>query len=414
MTRAAVASLATAAIALALAPMTASAVSLSVTTGSPQDVTTTSATFRANVLVSALGGSVAWQYGTTTSYGAVTRSLGLSLLGVAQDVTTPVTGLAPGTTYHVRVMASGLLSTSYGQDVKFDTQKTGSGGSGSGTSGSGTSGSGTSGSGTSGSGTSGSGSGTSGSGTSGTSGSGTTSSGSGTPTKSSTTTTTTSGTTSGDDTSASAGSGDDTAAGGDGSGAVTAPGVATAEVTPVLGRTFAIATVAGKVTATAPSGAPVDLSAAAAVPPGTLIDTRGGTVELKAALDRKGTTQTARFWGGLFQANQGTGARGLTQLVLRGGNFTSCGAASTRAHASKATKKKKPPRALWGSDDHGRFETRGRGSVATVRGTRWLTEDTCDGTRTTVAAGAVAVRDLRRGKTVVVTKGHNYLARLAP
>jgi hypothetical protein len=49
--------------------------------------------------------------------------------------------------------------------------------------------------------------------------------------------------------------------------------------------------------------------------------------------------------------------------------------------------------------------------VATVRGTRWVTTDTCAGTRTTVTAGSVAVRDLRRGRTVVVRAGHTYLAR---
>jgi hypothetical protein len=48
-----------------------------------------------------------------------------------------------------------------------------------------------------------------------------------------------------------------------------------------------------------------------------------------------------------------------------------------------------------------------------VRGTRWLTRDTCAGTRTRVVAGAVAVRDLRRHRTVVVRKGHEYLARVA-
>jgi hypothetical protein len=75
---------------------------------------------------------------------------------------------------------------------------------------------------------------------------------------------------------------------------------------------------------------------------------------------------------------------------------------------------KKPPRSLWGQDHHGRFQVRGRGSVATVRGTRWLTQDRCDGTLTRVTQGAVAVRDLHRHKTVVVQHGHSYLARVAP
>jgi hypothetical protein len=46
-----------------------------------------------------------------------------------------------------------------------------------------------------------------------------------------------------------------------------------------------------------------------------------------------------------------------------------------------------------------------------VRGTKWLTTETCAGTRTTVAAGAVSVLDKVRHRTVLVRAGHSYLAR---
>jgi hypothetical protein len=46
-----------------------------------------------------------------------------------------------------------------------------------------------------------------------------------------------------------------------------------------------------------------------------------------------------------------------------------------------------------------------------VRGTRWLTEDRCDGTLTRVTNGAVVVRDFKRHRSVVVRAGHSYLAR---
>ena len=65
---------------------------------------------------------------------------------------------------------------------------------------------------------------------------------------------------------------------------------------------------------------------------------------------------------------------------------------------------------LWG-DGKGRFRTRGRNSTATVRGTRWLTEERCDGTLTRVARGSVTVRDLRARKRVVVRAPRSYLAR---
>ena len=51
--------------------------------------------------------------------------------------------------------------------------------------------------------------------------------------------------------------------------------------------------------------------------------------------------------------------------------------------------------------------------MATVRGTRWLTRDTCAGTLTKVTRGVVSVRDLRRKRTVTVRAGHSYLARRA-
>jgi ferric-dicitrate binding protein FerR (iron transport regulator) len=73
--------------------------------------------------------------------------------------------------------------------------------------------------------------------------------------------------------------------------------------------------------------------------------------------------------------------------------------------------KKSKPGALWARDSHGRFRTRGRNSVATVRGTRWSTRETCAGTVTRVMQGAVDVRDLRTGRTVTVRAGHAYLAR---
>jgi hypothetical protein len=49
-----------------------------------------------------------------------------------------------------------------------------------------------------------------------------------------------------------------------------------------------------------------------------------------------------------------------------------------------------------------------------VRGTIWLTEDTCAGTRVTVRRGLVAVSDFARHRTVMVPKHHSYLARVHP
>jgi hypothetical protein len=186
---------------------------------------------------------------------------------------------------------------------------------------------------------------------------------------------------------------------------------------PVLGQTVGLAPVSGTVLVRAPGGSPVPLAAGAdPLPTGSRVDARAGEVALTTALDAAGTVQTGAFRGGIFEVRQVASGKGLTRIVLVGGAWGACRATARRAvtataHAAKK-RKRKPVRSLWGSDDHGRFQTQGGGSVATVRGTRWLTEDFCDGTRTTVASGAVAVRSRRTGKTIVVRAGDSrFVAR---
>jgi hypothetical protein len=138
------------------------------------------------------------------------------------------------------------------------------------------------------------------------------------------------------------------------------------------------------------------------LPIGTVVDARNGKIALTTALDSSGHTQTATFWGGVFRVGQ---HRGYTVIALAG-RPPSCPAAG---QARIASKKKK--RSLWGQDNHGHYRTRGQNSVATVRGTKWLTMDRCDGTLTLVTHGAVVVKDRHTHRAVVVKAGHRYLAR---
>jgi streptogramin lyase len=152
----------------------------------------------------------------------------------------------------------------------------------------------------------------------------------------------------------------------------------------------------------------------AELPVGTALDTRRGKIRLTTAA-RNGKKQTGSFGGGVVQVRQPRRARGRVDLHLRGGSFASCGRAASRRRAGRAGRvasasRRRRVRRLWGSDDGGRFRTYGRHSHATVRGTRWLTEDRCDGTLTRVTEGSVVVRDLARHRRVVVRAGHSYLA----
>jgi hypothetical protein len=178
---------------------------------------------------------------------------------------------------------------------------------------------------------------------------------------------------------------------------------------PELGESIGVDEQAGSVLVRVPgSPRPVPVTDAASVPVGSIVDARKGTVALSSALPGD-ARQTGTFHGGIFQVRQPTGARGMIELVLRG-PLPVCKGGGARAAAASA---KRPPRALWGRDDHGRFRTRGSNSVATVRGTAWYVEDRCDGTLTRVSKGSVSVRDLHRQRTVMVNAGKSYLARPA-
>jgi hypothetical protein len=96
------------------------------------------------------------------------------------------------------------------------------------------------------------------------------------------------------------------------------------------------------------------------------------------------------FDGGSFVVTQERTPPGLTDLSLVGGRANPCGKGAGRplragAHQSLSSR---VIRSLRGHA-RGRFRTRGRYSAATVRGTVWLTEDTCDGTNVTDRSGVV-------------------------
>ena len=148
----------------------------------------------------------------------------------------------------------------------------------------------------------------------------------------------------------------------------------------------------------------------AELPVGVALDMRRGEIRLTTE-DRSAETQSGRFGGGVVQVRQPRRAKGRVDLHLRGGNFGPAGS-SRRARSRQPRERLEDPRVrrLWGRDRGGSFRTYGRHSHATVRGTRWLTVDRCDGTLTRVTGGAVVVRDLARHRRVVVRAGHSYLA----
>ena len=191
-------------------------------------------------------------------------------------------------------------------------------------------------------------------------------------------------------------------------------GVADATLPPPrLGRSVDIGLVSGTVLVTPPGGHPFKLGTQDRnIPVGSVIDTTHGRVDLRAATtpplgaaDAANTpVQDAQFYDGAFKVAQ-SASRPVAQIRLAGGPLAACSAPS----GDLAPHRKLPHkvlRLLWASGS-GKFETVGRYSAATVLGTKWLTEDFCDGTLVRVSRGVVAVENLATHATVTVRAGQS-------
>jgi alpha-tubulin suppressor-like RCC1 family protein len=188
--------------------------------------------------------------------------------------------------------------------------------------------------------------------------------------------------------------------------AITAP---VAPPPPVLGSSVDVTPVSGTVLVKLKGQGFVPLTLARRIPVGSVLDTTRGVVALTSAGAHAGKLQTGQFRSGRFQVMQARGQQGLTTLRL-------VDSSGLCAAAGKATIARRLPHRvtdLLRADVKGNFNTTGRYSAATVRGTAWDTSDRCDGTLTVVHRGVVQVRDFRRRKTVVLRAGQSYLAKAA-
>lgn len=182
-------------------------------------------------------------------------------------------------------------------------------------------------------------------------------------------------------------------------------------VPPVAGKRLNVGTATGRIFVKTPGAdSYVELNGAASIPVGSLIDASRGSVRLTSAANLKGGKQTAIFSRGAFAVRQKRERRPVTDLVLRGGDFSSCKRPSAKHSALVNASRRRARRGLWGRG-HGRFRTRGRHGAATVRGTIWFTQDRCDGTLVRVKRGVVSVKDFSRKRPVLVPAGRKYLAR---
>jgi hypothetical protein len=207
-------------------------------------------------------------------------------------------------------------------------------------------------------------------------------------------------------------------------GVILVAGVADASLPPPgFGRSVDIGLVSGAVIVTPPGEHSFVLGTNDRnVPLGSLIDTTHGRVDLRAAPppSREGAgagasaarVEDAQFYDGSFRVTQSASSP-VAQIRLAGGNAKAC-PATHAAERDGLSPRRSPPhkvvRLLWASGS-GTFRTVGRYSAATVLGTKWLTEDFCDGTLVRVAKGVVVVEDLATHTTVTVRAGHSVFTR---
>jgi hypothetical protein len=178
---------------------------------------------------------------------------------------------------------------------------------------------------------------------------------------------------------------------------------------PVTGKQAVVERVKGKVTVT-PKGSSraVALTRRRTLKMGSTIDATNGTVRLVTTRDARGRTQSGTFSQGAFVITQSRGSsRPLTVLRLAGGDFGGCPPVAGGRTIGVSSARRRPVRRLFGNA-HGRFRTRGRSSTATVRGTKWVTSDSCEGTLTEDREGEVVAAsdglsyDLEKGQSVQI------------
>jgi hypothetical protein len=175
--------------------------------------------------------------------------------------------------------------------------------------------------------------------------------------------------------------------------------VATPSPTASYRRSVVIRPASGKILVKPPgASAFAALERSTALPLGTTVDAKRGRIQLTSEPARGLPPQKAIFYGGIFVITQ-PGTMIDLKLVEPLASCTS----------KKPTKLPKFRRA-WG-EGKGAFRITGKYSSATVRGTTWLVQDDCSGTRTRVKVGVIAVRNNVTKKTVLVRAGKSYLAK---
>jgi hypothetical protein len=166
---------------------------------------------------------------------------------------------------------------------------------------------------------------------------------------------------------------------------------------PVHGELINVGYVSGEVFYTPEEGETFCLKGAVQLRVGATIDTRNGKIELIT----EGSIRDAFFFDGVFQVLQDQGADAETVLKLIG----------ALEHCDTASHDSPGGRQLWG-DGEGEHRTQGTLGSASVRGTKWLLQDRCNGTTyARVVDGTIELTNEKTGKTITLEAGESHTIR---
>jgi len=183
-----------------------------------------------------------------------------------------------------------------------------------------------------------------------------------------------------------------------------------AEATPTFGKTAVVDSYSGDVCYfKAGSDKCTPVNAETPIGIGSVLDATKGQAKLNTA---EGTT---RATGATFKLQE-LKVKGIhyTVLTLVKTTLAGCKSSGYRSDARHTSGVAAPPKkkkivSLW-AHAKGHFRTQGTFASATTRGTTWVTQELCNGTRIKVLEGALDVRDLVTGKIYRVKAGQFYLA----
>jgi hypothetical protein len=167
----------------------------------------------------------------------------------------------------------------------------------------------------------------------------------------------------------------------------------------------------------------VPLKGQASLPIGTVVDTRKGRLAMASTVDGQrigsgGNTQSVTLSAGIFQIRQrkaalGSRAKISTDMVLQSAPGAESSCVTTGASGPIKGRGRNTVRGLSATAPaKGFFRIIGAAGISTATAaSTWATKDRCDGTRTDVGKGRVAVLDRSTDKTITVKAGRSYLVK---